>query len=42
MIRLLIVDDHAIVRQGLEQLFATVEDIEVVGTAADGARAELL
>ena len=39
MIRLLIVDDHAIVRQGLEQLFATVEDIDVVGTAADGEEA---
>jgi DNA-binding NarL/FixJ family response regulator len=36
MIRLLIVDDHAIVRQGLEQLFATTPDIEVIGTAADG------
>ena len=39
MIRLLIVDDHAIVRQGLEQLLATVDDIEVVGTAADGEQA---
>jgi DNA-binding NarL/FixJ family response regulator len=39
LIRLLIVDDHAIVRQSLEQLFATVPDIEVVGTAADGASA---
>jgi DNA-binding NarL/FixJ family response regulator len=39
LIRLLIVDDHAIVRQGLEQLFATVPDIEVVGTAANGASA---
>ena len=39
MIRLLIVDDHAIVRQGLEQLFATVDDIDVVGTAADGDEA---
>jgi DNA-binding NarL/FixJ family response regulator len=39
MIRLLIVDDHAIVRQGLEQLFATTSDIEVIGTAADGQQA---
>ena len=39
MIRLLIVDDHAIVRQGLEQLFAPVSDIDVVGTAADGEQA---
>jgi DNA-binding NarL/FixJ family response regulator len=39
LIRLLIVDDHAIVRQGLEQLFATLPDVHVVGTAADGERA---
>jgi DNA-binding NarL/FixJ family response regulator len=38
-IRLLIVDDHAIVRQGLEQLFATMPDVRVVGTADDGERA---
>jgi DNA-binding NarL/FixJ family response regulator len=37
--RLLIVDDHAIIRQGLEQLFATVADVEVIGTAADGEQA---
>ena len=36
MIRLLIVDDHTVVRQGLSLLFGTVDDIEVVGTAADG------
>ena len=36
MIRLLIVDDHPVVRQGLEQLFATVPDVQVVGTAEDG------
>ena len=36
MIRLLIVDDHTVVRQGLSMLFGTVDDIEVVGTAADG------
>ena len=36
MIRLLIVDDHVIVRLGLEMVFATVPDVEVVGTAADG------
>ena len=39
MIRLLVVDDHAVVRRGLLQLFGTVEDIEVVGDAADGAEA---
>ena len=39
MIRLLIADDHGIVREGLERLFATVPDVEVVGTAADGREA---
>ena len=39
MIRVLVVDDHAIVRTGLEQLLGTARDIEVVGTAADGAAA---
>jgi len=37
--RLLIVDDHAMVRQGLQQMFATVPGIEVVGVAADGSQA---
>ena len=37
MIRLLIVDDHAVVREGLRLLFATVPGIEVLGMAADGA-----
>ena len=39
MIRVLIADDHAIVRGGLEQLLATSDDIEVVGLAADGLQA---
>ena len=39
MIRLLIADDHAIVRQGLERLFATAEDVALVGMAADGESA---
>jgi DNA-binding NarL/FixJ family response regulator len=39
VIRLLIVDDHAIVRQGLEQLFTAMSDITVVGTAVDGRAA---
>jgi DNA-binding NarL/FixJ family response regulator len=37
LIRLLIVDDHAVVREGLRLLFATVSGIEVVGMAPDGA-----
>ncbi|MEZ5094909.1 MAG: response regulator transcription factor [Nocardioides sp.] len=32
-------DDHAVVRAGLQQLLAGVEDLEVVGVAADGAEA---
>lgn len=39
MIRVLIVDDHAVVRVGLEQLLGTADDIELVGTAPDGDRA---
>jgi len=35
MIRLVIVDDHAIVRSGLRQIAQSEEDIEVVGEAAD-------
>lgn len=42
MIRVAIVDDHALVRHGLEQLLTTVDDLEVVGTAADGADASAL
>jgi DNA-binding NarL/FixJ family response regulator len=39
VIRVLIVDDHAIVRQGLTQLLESAGDIEVVGAAADGSEA---
>lgn len=39
MIRVVVVDDHAIVRHGLEQLLDGDEDIEVVGSAADGSEA---
>ena len=39
MIRLLIVDDHSIVREGLRMLLARDPDLEVVGEAADGAEA---
>ncbi|MCB0909774.1 MAG: response regulator transcription factor [Nocardioidaceae bacterium] len=39
MIRVLIVDDHALVRAGLQQLLGQADDIEVVGTAADGGQA---
>jgi DNA-binding NarL/FixJ family response regulator len=39
VIRILIVDDHAVVRRGLEQLLGTTSDMEVVGVAADGEEA---
>jgi DNA-binding NarL/FixJ family response regulator len=39
MIRVLVVDDHAIVRQGLCRLFATCDDIELVGLAENGNQA---
>jgi len=39
VIRLLIADDHSVVRAGLAQLAATFDDVEVVATAADGAEA---
>lgn len=35
-IRVVIVDDHTIVRDGLAQLLATADDIELAGQAADG------
>lgn len=39
MIRVLVVDDHAIVRDGIRRLLDSADDIEVVGLAADGAEA---
>lgn len=36
MIRLLIVDDHPVVRGGLRDTFAGIDDIEVVAEARDG------
>lgn len=36
MIRLLIADDHAIVREGLKQLMALTQDIKVAGEATNG------
>lgn len=38
-IRVLIVDDHAIVRKGLRALLTEIDDIEVVGEASDGQQA---
>jgi NarL family two-component system response regulator LiaR len=39
MIRLLIVDDHAIVREGLRTLLGETPDLEIVGEAVDGPSA---
>jgi NarL family two-component system response regulator LiaR len=38
-IRVVVVDDHAVVRTGVRALLASEPDIEVVGEAADAARA---
>ena len=39
MIRLLIADDHPLVRSALTQLFDTVDDVTVVGSVSDGEQA---
>ena len=38
-IRILLVDDHAMVRRGMRDFLALHDDLEVVGEAADGAEA---
>jgi NarL family two-component system response regulator LiaR len=38
MIRVIIADDHAVVRQGLRFLFEPQPDIEIVGESKDGAQ----
>jgi DNA-binding NarL/FixJ family response regulator len=38
-IRLLIVDDHTLFREGLRALFSTIEDIDLVGEAMTGEQA---
>lgn len=37
MIKLLIVDDHEMVRLGLTSYFSVLDDIEVIGEAENGA-----
>ena len=39
MIRVLLADDHGLVRAGLQELLAAAPDIEVVGAAAGGLEA---
>jgi DNA-binding NarL/FixJ family response regulator len=36
MIRVVVADDHTIVREGLKQLLAVADDLQVVGEARDG------
>ena len=38
-IKVLLVDDHVVVRQGFQMLLATHEDIEIVGEASNGEEA---
>jgi DNA-binding NarL/FixJ family response regulator len=39
VIRVLVADDHAVVRQGLKQLLSTFPEVELVGEAANGEEA---
>ncbi len=39
MIRILIVDDHSIVREGMKQILADIDDMQVAGEAANGSDA---
>ncbi|MBJ7528055.1 MAG: response regulator transcription factor, partial [Nocardioides sp.] len=39
VVRVVLVDDHAVVRHGLSQLLSASAGVEVVGSAADGAEA---
>ena len=39
MIRVVVADDHAVVREGLAQLLSTAADVELVGAAANGSEA---
>lgn len=39
MIRVVLADDHGVIRDGLGRLISALEDVELVGVAADGAEA---
>jgi DNA-binding NarL/FixJ family response regulator len=39
VIRVLLADDHGVIRDGLGRLIGGLEDVELVGTASDGAEA---
>jgi len=38
-LRILLADDHEIVRQGLRSIFAGIRECEIVGEASDGQQA---
>lgn len=38
-LRILIADDHAIVRHGLRQILSDVDDMTIAGEAEDGVKA---
>ena len=40
MIRVLVIDDHALIRRGLGELFESIEDIGCIATIDDGIHAE--
>jgi DNA-binding NarL/FixJ family response regulator len=42
VIRVLVVDDHALIRRGLSDVLGAAEGIEIVGAIADGRRAAAL
>lgn len=42
MIRVLVADDHAVVRHGLKQLLATFDGVELIGEAVNGEEAATL
>lgn len=42
VIKVLLVDDHSLFREGLKQLLETERDVEVVGEAGDGLEAQRL
>ena len=39
MLKVLVADDHAIVREGVKQILAEIPDIVVAGEASDGNQA---
>ena len=39
MIRVVLADDHGVIRDGLGRLISALDDVELVGLAADGAQA---